>query len=225
MKDKVKTLAGIDSISPRINQLLSLLDEEDQRKFVKKFHGESAEQAAHTLKELVLGAFLLKNGFIARYEILIDGKTPDWIIYGSAGQIQVVVDQLTFHQAKHIDNQMNQPLLTGSARSWWLPNNTDRLYQKLIAKANSYEKLSNQHAAACLVSVFGDINAVVERDELEDTLHRSYEGGVFAQTQSLSGVIYFQAGAGTYDFSYFSNPSALRPVKVPEGRLRIQSLR
>jgi hypothetical protein len=212
-------LAGNSRISARINQLLPLLDEEDQRKFLKKFRNEAAEQAAHTFRELVLGAFLLKNGFIARYEMVLGGKTPDWLLYGSAGQVQAVVDQLTFHQAKQIDDEMNQALRAGSAGSWWLPDNTDRLYQKLYAKAETYEKLATQHAAASLVSVFGDVNAVVEQDELEDTLHRAHGGGIFARTPWLSGVIYFQEQAGSYDFSYFSNPSALHPLHIAGGRV------
>ena len=212
-------LAGNTRINARINQLLPLLAAEDRRKFLKKFRSEAGEQAAHTFRELLLGVFLLKNGFIAHYEVLIDGKTPDWLLYVSDGKLLAVVDQLTFHQAKQIDDEMNQAVRAGSSWSGWLPDNAGRLYQRLQAKAEVYERLTTQHAAANIVAIFGDISAVVEPDELEEVLHRSYGGGVFAKAPWLSGVIYFQEAAGRYPFQYFANPVALRPLFIAENQV------
>ena len=212
-------LAGNSRISLRINQLLPLLAEEDQRKFLKRFRSEAGEQAAHTFRELILGVFLVKNGFVARYEVLIDGKTPDWTLYGDSKEVLAVVEQITFHQAREIDDEMNQAVRAGSAWCGWLPNNVSRLYQRLVAKAEAYEKLVNQHAASSIVSIFGEFNAVVETDELEETLLKAYGGGIFTQAPSLSGVIYFQETAGIYGFKYFSNPSATCPLHVSEGQV------
>ena len=207
-------LAGNTRISARINQLLPLLAAEDQRKFLKKFRNEADEQAAHTFRELILGVFLLKNGLLARYEVLLDGKKPDWILYDSDGKLPALVDQLSFHQAKQIDEQMNQALRAGSSCCGWLPDNAPRLYQKLLAKAEAYEQLTNEHAASNIVSIFGDFNAAVESDELAEALHKSHGGGVFAKAPWLSGVIYFQENSGTYAFQYFANPDALRPLFI-----------
>ena len=212
-------LAGNSRISLRINQLLPLLAEEDKRKFLKRFRSEAGEQAAHTFRELVLGIFLLKNGFLARYEVLIEGKTPDWTLYGDNNEVLAVVDQLTFHQAREVNDEINQAVSAGSLWCGWLPDNVSRLYQKVVAKAETYEKLVNQLAASSIVSVFGDTNAVVEPDELEEVLTKAYDGGVFTHAPWLSGVVYFQEAGGVYDFKYLSNPSATRPLYVAEGQV------
>jgi len=207
---------GNTRIRARIDQLLPLLAEEDQRKFIRKFQQEPSEQAAHTFRELICGVFLLKNGFRARYEVLLGGKTPDWIAYEIDGKIAAVVDQLTFHQAKLIDDEMNNSTRNGSPWTGWLPNNVDRLYQKVQEKAEAYDRLATIHSAANIVSIFGDINAAIYTDEIEDALHKAYGGGVFARNPSLSGVILFHENCGNYHFMYFENPHALRRIFITE---------
>ena len=105
--------------------------------------------------------------------------------------------------------------------SWvgWLPDNVGSLYQKLHAKAETYEKLVTHHGAASIVSIFGDMNAAVETDELEEALYEAYGGGLFAKTPSLSGVIYFQENAGIYGFRYFNNSASLRTLHIVESQV------
>jgi len=203
----------------RITQLLPLLEQEDQRKFQKKFRSESAEQVTHTFRELVLGAFLLNSGFIARYEVEVSNKTPDWLLHGVGGEVLAVIDQLTFHQSRELDDEMNRTVRAGSAGAWWLPDNGSRLYQKLHAKAETYEALATQLKASSVVAIFGDAKAVVETDELQDVLQIAYGGGLFANAPWLSGVLYFEEAHGNYNFRYFKNSAAVRPLSIADGEI------
>lgn len=216
MTYQIAPLAGNSRVNERIHELLPLLVEQDQRKFVKKFKAESAEQAGHTFRELVLGAFLLKQGFAARHEVLLDGKTPDWVIYSTSGHLVAVVDQITFHQARALDDEINSALRAGETWEGWLPDNTPRLYQKLHAKAQAYQALSKVYSAAYIVAMFADFNASVDSDEFNDALYRAYDGGVFAHNSNLTGVIYFTEAGGQYPFKYFSNPHSHHSLQIAD---------
>lgn len=101
----------------------------------------------------------------------------------------------------------------------WLPSNVDRLYQKLGEKIERYEELAERLNISYVVSIFGDIKAVVEPDELQDVLHTAHEKGIFVRFPWLSGVLYFYTSSLNYNFKYFNNPAALRPLCVPDDQL------
>lgn len=199
-------LAGNKLVDAKIKSLLPLLHADDQRKFLKKFKVEASEQKAHTFRELILGAFFARNGLRARYEIRLDGKTPDWLLYDTSGNVDAVVDQVTFHQARVLDDQMNSSMSNSQPWVGWLPDNTDRLYQKIQEKAEKYERLAKARSASSVIAVFADINASVELDEMQDALSSAHGGGLFSHVPSLSGVLLFTEASGSYTFHFFQSP-------------------
>ncbi len=212
-------LARNPRINRRIHELLPLLAKVDQQKFLKKFKTEAPGQAAHSFRELILGAFLLNNGFNARHEVLIHGKTPDWVLYTDSGAVAAVVDQVTLHQMRSLDDEMNSALRTGQPWAGWLPDNVDRIYQKVQEKAQRYESLARSASIPFVVAMFGDIKASIEVDELEDALRTVHGGGVFTLLNFLSGLIYFDEQHGTYKFRYFENQHSVCPLAVSGGEV------
>ncbi len=167
-------------INTKIRSFLSLLDAEDQQKFIKKFKTEESEQKTHTFRELILGAFLAMNDLKAKYEVSIGGKTPDWLLYTAEGKVLAILDQVTFHQAQNIEIQMNPAMSRDEPWVGWLPDNTDRLYQKIQEKAEKYERLAQEKHASLIIAIFADINASVEEGELCEALFDAHGGGLFS---------------------------------------------
>lgn len=201
-------------LKARALELLPMLSSEDQRKFRRKFESESAHQAAHSARELFLGIFLRKNGFVVKYEIPVMARTPDWAILNDDSSIQAIVEQLTFHQVPGLDKEMNIAILSGQEWVDWMPDNTPRLYQKLHEKADRYASIADAAGVAYLIAVFADFFAAVDREQLDEALFKAYGGGVYADRPSLSGVIFCQESNGRYAFEYIPNPSASRPLLV-----------
>jgi hypothetical protein len=202
-------------VNRQICELLATLAADDKRKFLKKFQREKSTQISHTLRELQLGSYLRTLGLDARYEYLVKGKTPDWVILDKSANILAIVDQLTFHQAREIDDQMNAACATGDSWTGWLPDNDNRLYQRIAEKAERYERLACDLGAALIVSIYGDIGAVVEAEEVNNALFSAFGGGVFSRVTSLSGVILFQTRSIAHEFRYFQNPDATRKLALP----------
>lgn len=65
-----------DKINDFINYCFSLLCEKDKRIFLKKFQAQpkGSDQIIHTLRELVLGSYLIANNIKARYDYPIYKK-------------------------------------------------------------------------------------------------------------------------------------------------------
>jgi hypothetical protein len=81
MEKKYGTISPVPTTDNLIYECFQVLTEADQRKFVKKFKAQAAvEEANHTLRELVLGAYVARQGFDPQYEPEIDGRTPEWLM-------------------------------------------------------------------------------------------------------------------------------------------------
>ena len=209
----------VSRLKARALDLLPLLARADQGKFLKKFKSEDSQQAAHSARELFLGVFLLNNGFKVRYEALIGANTPDWGIFREDGTLAAAVDQLTFHQAAESDHEMNAAFRSGYPWVGWVPDNTPRLYQKLVEKSEKYTPLAVSLRIPIVVGLFSDFFAAVERDELHEALFRAYGGGVFRNCTALSGVIFSQEFSGTYHFEYILNPQATHSLAIVGGQV------
>lgn len=161
----------------RALELLPALEAGDQRVFLKKFKTESTLQAAHSVRELLLGVFLKQSGFTPRHEVEFGGKTPDWALYDEGGNLTGLVDQLTLHQVRALDDEMNASLRHGSSWVGWVPENTQRIYDKISEKASRYSALSESMALAYVVSVFFDLNVAVDDHEVHEALKNLHGGG------------------------------------------------
>jgi hypothetical protein len=76
MNDEITGYPAVDSWA---NHFLPLIKSRDAARFRKKLvdQKEDPDQLLHTLRELILGGFLAKNGFDVGYEREFDGQTPE----------------------------------------------------------------------------------------------------------------------------------------------------
>jgi hypothetical protein len=199
-------------VNDRIHELLALLCTEDRKKFLRKFNSEDNEQSHHTFRELLIGAYLLKNCLNARYDQVVQDKTPDWSVREESGELSGLVEQLTFHQARELDHAMNATLRAGQTWVGWVPSAAERIYQKVLSKAEVYEKLANSLSVPYIITLFADFAAAVEIDEIHDACLKLNGGGVFSAANHLSGVVFFEENKGKYEFQYIPNPHAPRPI-------------
>ena len=205
-------LAGNASVNERIHRCLAKVHPDDVSKFVRRFREQRPQQAAHTYRELLVGAYLADLPVPGRYDLELHGKTPDWSVFDESGSISGIIELMTFHQTAEIDRAIGEHWGRGQVWCDWMPQNAPRLYQKLQEKAERYELLARQLDVPYVVSVFGEFTASVDQHEVEETLF-SLHGGAFTQFAWLSGVLYFQESFGTYRFKYFANPS--HPRQLP----------
>jgi hypothetical protein len=192
--------------------------EADARRFVRTLRDQihDNEQVMHTFRELVLGAYLGANGYVARYEQSIGGKTPDWCIFDESSSLSGIMELTNFHIDKATESEIKQHLEAKGIWTGWLPDNVDRLYQRLWRKATRYKSLIAEQGVPYVVGVFGGFEAAVQPDELHTCLFDE-EHGLFRLCHELSGVLFFEESAGQYTFSYTGNPNALRPIELPSG--------
>ena len=68
------------------------------KKFREQPHDE--DQAKHTFRELILGAFIASHGHsVESKRLRIDGKTPDWSIVENS-ELKCIIEAVTFHNSK-----------------------------------------------------------------------------------------------------------------------------
>ena len=198
----------------RALELLPQLHPEDQRKFLKKFKTESPLQAAHSTRELLVGIFLKENGLTPRHEIQLEGKSPDWPAYDNDNNLVAIFDQLTLHQVRELDDEINASLRASQGWVGWMPDSTERLYAKTLDKASKYADLAASLSTPYVVSVFFDVNVAIDSHEVTEALEKAHGGGVFAACPHLSGVLVSSERWGKYAFQYLPNLRTERPFSL-----------
>ena len=95
-----------------------------------------------------------------------------------------------------------------------MPPNDIRLYHSIWKKISAYKNLVEKYCVPYVISLYGDFSAVIDTDELRACL---YDGktGLFGMYSIISGVLFFEENAGKYQFNYFTNPNAIRKIKLP----------
>src|SRR5688572_11417449 len=121
-------LAGNQHINAGIYAMFEQIDPADVLAFVRKFRSERDEHRLHTFRELVVGSHLCAHELNARYEQSVLSKTPDWMIYDSAGAIQELVDVVSLHQRRDTETEMLSTLSTGAIWTGWVTIPPDHLY-------------------------------------------------------------------------------------------------
>lgn len=215
-------IAGSNRINCFIYRCFEYITEEDQQKFVRQFQQQpdDSDQIMHTLRELVLGAYLNSRGFRTRYDCLINGGTPDWTILAPEGDaINGIVELTNFHIDKATANEIEEPMRVGGIAVYWRDTNIDnigRLYQAIWKKATKYRSVAKDLEVPYVVGMFGEFTAAVHFEEVCLCL-LDEKSGLFSMYPKLSGVLYFEEISGQYSFSYASNPSASRAIELPAG--------
>src|SRR3989304_7921939 len=127
--------AGSDRINALIHICLHYLSDQDKRRFIAQFRNlpQDSDQMMHTLRELVLGAYLASTGIAVRYQAPIDGKTPDWSLF-KEGRPAGYIDLLNFHIDKETETQIEDQQQSRGAAAYWRDGNKDnatRLFHAL----------------------------------------------------------------------------------------------
>ena len=211
-------LAGNVSINAGIYACLAKVNPKDVAKFFKNFRTQPPAQAHHTYRELLVGANLSDHGLQPRYDLEIDGKTPDWSLLDEQEKVIGIVELPTFHQNAQLDREIGETLGRGEIWAGWMPQNTGRLYQKVQQKAERYARLAGSAQVPYVVAVFGEFTASVDLAEVEEVLFSSH-GGAFTHFPWLCGLLYFEESSGIYAFKCYANSDARRALPLQTARI------
>ena len=222
MNIKYGKIAGSKRINELIYRCFEYISEEDERKFIGEFRDQpdDSDQILHTLRELVLGAYLSSSGFKVRHDCAVDSQTPDWCILDEKSGVKGIVELTNFHIDKASEDEIEAHLKArGVARVWRdkNKNNVDRLYYCIWHKAQVYGTLVEKLRVPYVVAVFGEFRAAIEFEEEVCPCLFDDEFGLFEMYPEVSGLTYFEESFGRYSFSYAHNPNALHRFDLPSG--------
>ena len=88
------------------------IHEDDTVTFARLLRGmpPETEQWLHTLRELIFGTFLARNGLAVRYERKVEGKTPDWSLLSPDGELVGLLDVVNFHNVEKTERYIKNNL-------------------------------------------------------------------------------------------------------------------
>jgi hypothetical protein len=147
----------------------------------------------------------------------MEGKTPDWVLVQSTGEIICVIDVVTFHKDSATERSMMRKLSRGEIWCDWMPSNSQRLFQTLEEKVGRYKAIVAKLQIPYVIALFGEFLASIDDHEINDVLFTDHGGGIFGQSPNLSGVLFFEESSGRYMFTYFPNPSGEISMGIPRG--------
>jgi hypothetical protein len=215
---KYGQIAGSKRVNATIYRCFDYISEEDARKFVKKFRDQLQDdfQVMHTFRELILGAYLVSNGFVARYDRAINADTPDWCLLDKASTLKGVIELTNFHSDKATETEIERQVQINGMWYGRLSSNEDRLYHCIWHKVQKYKALVEQNGLPYVIAVFGEFTSFADLEEVRQCLFRQGTG-LFALYPTISGVLYFEENAGKYPFTYIPNPGSSRALDLPSG--------
>lgn len=210
-------MGGNKKFSDAIYHCFHYIDEPEVRKFVRKFKDQPHDnvQVVHTYRELILGAFLNKNGFHVQYDHEIEMKTPDWCCIDDSSRLQCIVELASFHPDAATSLDIVCQVQEKGTWSNFVKPNTIRLYKAIEKKFFMYKALANKHNVPYIVAIFSEF-AAVKQEELDECLFGP-EVGLFERYPEVSGFIFFEESSRSYLFVYKPNPYAVRAMSLPSG--------
>jgi len=224
---KYGQIAGSKRVNAAIYLCFNLLKEQDQRRFVRKFHEQphNSAQVMHTFRELILGAYLCSFNVQVTYELKVEGKAPDWGILDCTEKLSGIVELVNFHIDQQTEKEIEEQLNNGGiSRAYWRDGNKDnvqRLYSSMRRKIVEYSNLVKKLKVPYVIAVFPDFFSSIDFEEVLQCVES--ESGLFMQYQELSGVLFFEEHAGVYYFRYASNPNAVLKITLADGILNLQA--
>ena len=217
-----KKIAGNDSINEMIYLCFDYIREDDKNIFLQKFAQQpnNSDQIMHTLRELVLGAFISSMGYKVKYDFNFLGKTPDWCIFDKDSNIKGVVELTNIHIDKTTENKIKIHFKNNSLVTYWRDGNKDnikRLYQNILEKAQVYKQLVTTNSLPYIIAIFIEFFIPIDYEEELKPCLFDCETGLFKLYPELSSVVAFEEKKGSYIFNQFVNPNALYSLKLSEG--------
>jgi hypothetical protein len=195
---------------------------------MKRFRqlSDDPQQAMHTFRELVLGAYLSSTGFYVKFEYEVGSLTPDWsILSQDEEEILGIIEVVNFHIDSVSEVSIDRLLEAKKMAVLWRDGNKDnvaRLYQCIWSKARSYKQMTKKLEIPYVIGIFPDFIAAVDIEEVKLCVLDS-DSGLFHKYPNLSGIIYFEESFGIYGFQFIENPIACSKIKIPDGTLAIRA--
>jgi hypothetical protein len=154
----------------------------------------------------------------ARYEFLIEDKTPDWCVFDRESCLVGIIELTNFYIDMQTQSQIAEQLVTKHHATYVRDgnkNNIDRLYFSISEKAQKYKELVTRLGIPYVVSVFIDFKLAIDQEEIQHCLYAN-ETGLFRNSNGLSGVLFFQENNGCYYFKYEKNSNASESIDLPD---------
>lgn len=214
-------IAGNRRLNTLIYRCFEYICEEDEQKFVKRFREQppTSDQIMHTVRELILGAYLCASDFIVRYDYVIDKQTPDWCILNEMSKVVGIVELANFHIDQTTEHEIEKKRQTGSMAIYWRDANRDnvaRLYECIWKKAQAYRTLVHDLKLPYIIAVFADFRVAIDSEEIDLCLFDE-KTGLFGLYPEISGVLYFEESSGRHLFRYTNNPNSPLTLDIPSG--------
>jgi len=213
-------IIGDKKINEYICYFLEYVCEENQQRLKRKFRKLESEsnQIMHTLRELILGAYLSASGFRVRYDFVTNNQTPDWCILDDDLSVVGIIELLSIHINRATEREIRQHSELRDNYFYWRDgqkNNIDRLYQRIEEKAQKYSSQAISLKVPYVVAVFGEWELALDFNEIKSCLFNE-KTGLFNKYLEMSGVTYFvDQNPFRYLFHYSGNPRALQPMTLP----------
>ena len=208
----------------RVNKFIyhcfDLIPEKEVIKLIKKFrnYSNNLDQQRHTFSELILGAFLHSEGYNAKYEIALNGITPDWTIVKD-NSIFCIIELVNFQIDFATRKEIKKNLLPGNVIAFWRDeskDNVSRLWHILKIKFQKYHKNVNKLDMPFVVGIYPEFIASITLDELRFCLLNE-QSGLFHNYPEVSGVFHIYESKG-YIFNYINNPTSSQRFDLPNGK-------
>ncbi len=209
------------AVNAYIDRCFEELGESERMIFIRKFRQQPHDgpQVMHTLRELILGAYLHAAGFQVRCEQEVQGKTPDWVIVDDRQTPRAIVELVNFHIDHRTEVDIQNQIQSKSYAVFWQNENTDnlvRLYNSLERKAQVYRDLAAGLDLPYVIAVSGDAKAVLDLDDVRACLDGMC-GRLFDEYPHVSGILFFDENSGQYCFQYLENAASPRKLAIESG--------
>jgi hypothetical protein len=215
-------MSHANNLPPEVLNALTHLEARDAATFRKKFNQQAhvPRDRDHTCLELAAGVYIARLGYTPLYERQLGRQTPDWDVRDADGEPVFFADVYTFHMAEGVEKEQERQLEEQGIFCGHLPPSEDRLYSILQGKTTKYKRLADEIGLPFVVFVFGCFEAFLQDLEVRHCLQG--EHGLFGLYPQLSGVYHFESimtpdRGQVYDFHFFANHDAARPIELPNG--------
>jgi len=207
-----------ENINATIYHCLTYLSEKETLKFVRKFREQphDQDQVMHTFRELILGAYLSKSGFLVENDYKIKTKTPDWCIFNDNYTPKCILELVNFHLDADTSKNIEIQFRERGFGSYFSKSNTNRLYFSIKNKVGKYKEIALSSRIPYVVAVSGAYMADVQVKEIEECLLNP-DWGIFYLYPELSGLLYFEEINRDYVFTYRLNMQSVHNFVIPSG--------
>jgi hypothetical protein len=207
---KYGTISPVPTTDNLVYECFERLTDANQQTFVKKFNEQIEDvcQVNHTLRELILGAYVAGQQFQPEYEPLLDGKTPEWLMTQHDTGKKLLLELVNFHLPDKLERQMWDTFKTGWMWTYFMEPNTRRAYSSIQNKMAKYKSLVQDNDLHYVVGVFGLFSSALTFADVRECLEG--ESALFPLYPEVTGVMYFQGVGSGYSFQYLPNPYAAR---------------